>query len=255
MGKEYGRKRIDRRTILKGVGASAVTVGASSGLASAHHVADLAIDDEGEGCPDEVIAGESFEIKVHFQSGHGTEACFVTAISPDGNEWTKVGEERQSNLSLGEHRHFQMESTVPENSSGGMYTLRLSATERPVSPGPFCPHPGETDTSHGRSFVKYDDCAIEVLPPVEVDDVEFKGCSEVWSAFEEFPVDETDAEVNVDGTWEEITIEKDELTKIPGQYGHDTPVYKHSVDAGQKLVGFRIVGDSYENDHRCAENV
>lgn len=252
MGKEYGGRRIDRRTILKGVGASAVGIGASTGLASAHHVADLAIDDEGEGCPDEVIAGESFEMKVHFQSGHGTEACFVTAISADGDDWTKVGEDVQSNLSLGEHRHFRMESTVPQGVSGGTYTLRLSATERPV-PGQFCPHPGETDAS--RHFVKYDDCAIDVLPPVEVADVEFKGCSEVWSAFDAFPVDETDAAVNVDGTWNDITIEEDDLTNIPGQYGHDTPVYKHSVDDGDKLVGFRIVGESYENGHRCAENV
>lgn len=246
---------IERRTVLKGLGVGAIGAGGAVGVASAHHVADLAVEcDNPDDFPQTaVMAGESFDAKVHFQSGHGTEACFVAAISNDGGStWTKVGENVQSGLGLGDHVHFNLTSDIPQDTEGGDYTWRVSATERPV-PGQFCPHPGEDDSE--RSFVKWHDCALEILPPVEVQEVEFKGCSEVWVAFERFPVEEIDAAVNINGNWNSITIRESDLTKIPGQYGHDTPVYKHSVDNGDKLVGFRIVGDQYDNDHRCAENV
>lgn len=237
----------NRRTILKTIGG----IGAlgAAGVASAHHVADLKI----EGCPSEdVVAGNSFDVKVHFKSGHGSEACFIGAISKDGSNWTQVAKSVQKNLTLGEHRHFQLTATIPEDTDPGDYTYRVSATERPV-PGQFCPKPGET--SARRSFVKHDDCQISIVPPVEVQDVQFKGCSEVWVAFDKFPVDSITAQVNINGNWQTITINKSELTKIPGHYGHDTPVFKYSVSGNDKLVGLRIVGTTYTNDHRCAQNV
>lgn len=167
--------RIDRRKVLKGIGAGVVSVAGVSGVASAHHVADLAVEcGNPEDFPqDPILAGQSFDARVHFQSGHGSEACFVAAISNDGGStWTKVGENIQSGLSLGEHVHFQLTSDIPLDADGGTYTWRVSATERPV-PGQFCPHPGEDDSE--RSFVRWHDCEIEIVPPLEVD---IKPCSD-----------------------------------------------------------------------------
>lgn len=240
--------------MLKGLGVGTVGIVGATSTASAHHVADLAVecDNSDEYPQDPVMAGKSFDATVHFQSGHGTEACFVAAISNDGGStWTKVGENIQSNLGLGDHVHFELTSNIPQDTEGGDYTWRVSATEKPV-PGQFCPHPGEDDSE--RYFVKWHDCELAILPPVEIEDVEFKGCGQVWVAFERFPVEEIDAEVNIDGSWNSITIHETDLTKIPGQYG-DSPLFKYSGDNGGKLVGLRIVGDQYDNDHRCAENV
>ena len=92
-------------------------------------------------------------------------------------------------------------------------------------------------------------------PTVEVEDISFRGCSEVWIAFDAFPVDSTTAEVNIDGNWQTITIYKSDLTKIPGQYGHDTPVFKYKVGEGEKLIGVKIAGVTEGNDHPCAKNV
>lgn len=238
------RRRIDRRTVLKGIGAGTATIAGTSGVASAHHVQDITIED----VPDTVVAGESFECKVHWQSGHGSSACFISAI--DHENWTQCGKEKQTALSVGEHRHFQLESTVPQSTDPGTYTFRVSASEAYHR----CPHPGEC-----RYPIKCaeapDGGTVEVIPPVEVQDVQFKGCSEIWIAFDAFPVDSTTARVNVDGNWRRVTVRKSDLTKIPGHYGHDTPVFKYKADRGEKLVGVKIADTERTNDHRCAENV
>lgn len=233
---------IDRRTVLKGAGVSAIGLAGISGTATAHHPRDVQIDD----CPESVVAGEEFTFDVTWQAGHPSyaEACFRAWVNDDG--WELVGETTETGLSTGDTRTFEMTATVPETTERGTYTLRVNASEAYYR----CPNPGECGYP-----ILCDDCEIEVLPPVEVADVSFRGCGQVWVAFDDFPVDETDAEVNIGGTWESITISEDNLTTIPGQYGRDTPVYRHTVDGNGKLIGFRIVGDEYENDNRCAQNV
>ena len=89
---------------------------------------------------------------------------------------------------------------------------------------------------------------------VRVGEVQFKGCSEVWITFENFQGETNDIQVNVDGSWETVTVHEDDLTTIPGQFGHDTPVFKYPVDDGEKLLGVRVGGDEYTNHHRCAQN-
>ncbi|MFB6300241.1 MAG: PKD domain-containing protein [Halobacteriales archaeon] len=153
---------INRRRVLEVIGAGAIGIAGATGVSSAHHVADLAVEcNNPDDFPqDPVEVGESFDAKVHFQSGHGSEACFVAAISNDGgNTWTKVGENIQSGLNVGQHVHFQLTSDIPADIECGDYIWRVSATERPV-PGQFCPHPGEDDSE--RSFVKWHDCNITI---------------------------------------------------------------------------------------------
>lgn len=250
MAKKSG-KRIDRRTVLKGIGIGAIGVGGTAGVSSAHHVADL--EARCGTMPSSVVAGESFGTDVWFESGHGTRACFVAAVSKDGSNWTQVGQEWQDNLTLGEERTFTLTSSIPQGLESGDYTWRVSATELPVGRGPDCPEPGETDAS--RHFIRYDDCpGLEIRPPVEVHDVSFRGCSEVWVAFDSFPVSSTSAQVNVNGSWRSITISQGDLTRIPGQYG-DRDVFKYSVSGGDKIGGLRIVGSQYDNGNRCAQNI
>lgn len=238
---------IDRRTVLKGLGVGAVGIGGATGTASAHHVQEMGgIDD----VPSEVIAGEPFTFTVLWTSGHGSEACFVAAISTDGDNWTEIGRTTDTADSYRQDVETEIEATVPQDTPAGEYMLRVSATEA-IN---HCPNPGETGED-GRFYVRATDISIPILPPVEVEDIEFKGCSEVWVAFADFPVDSTEGEVNVDGSWHSITIDKDELTKIPGQYGHDTPVFKYDVDGNNKLIGMRVAGEETMNDHRCAQNV
>lgn len=194
-----------------------------------------------------VVAGEPFSFKVHWQSGHGSDACFISAVDASG--WTQCGKDTQSALSVGEHRHFTMSSTVPRSIGSGTYTFRVSASEAYHR----CPHPGECNYPIKCADAP-DGGTIEVRPPVEVADVSFRGCSEVWVAFDAFPVDSVAAQVNINGNWQGITISKGDLTKIPGQYG-DKPVFKYSVSGGDKLVGLKIVGDTYTNTNNCAKNV
>lgn len=241
-----GLERIDRRSVLKGLGASAIGIGGATGVASAHHVQEL---QSLNGVPGEVVAGESFSFTVDWLSGHGGEACFVAAIGKDGS-WIQVGRKRdQADGGFRSDESTTMQADIPE-SARGTYTFRVSATEWRY--GGRCPDAGETANS-GANYVQHIDRDLEVLPPVDVQDVEFKGCGQVWVAFDDFPVDSTSAQVNVGGDWNAITINESDLTKIPGHYGHDTPVFKYSGNG--KLVGFRIVGEEYTNTHRCAKNV
>lgn len=233
----------NRRTVLKGLGIGVVGVGGATGITSAHHVQDIVIED----VPDTVVAGEPFSCKVHWRSGHGASACFISAVNYSG--WTQCGKDTQTAASVGEHRHFQLSSTVPRSIEPDTYTFRVSASEAYYR----CPEPGEcgfpilcADAPDGGT--------VEVIPPVKVADVSFRGCSELWVAFEKFPVDSTTVQVNVNGNWDRVTIKKAELTKIPGQYG-DRPVFKYSVSGNDKVVGLRIVGERYMNDNRCAQNI
>lgn len=236
---------IGRRTVLKGLGASAIGIG-GTGLASAHHVQDL----RGlEGVPSEVRAGESFSFDVLWESGHGGEACFVAAIGQDGN-WTQVGQQRDTaDGGVNSDERTSMTADIPEEAQG-TYTFRLSATEWATRGR--CPDPGET-ADNGAYYVRHIDRDLEVRPAVEVQDVSFRGCGQVWVAFETPPEEPIDAEVNIDGEWNSITISPDDLTTIPGQYG-DTPVFRYRARGG-KLVGIRVAGEQYDNDNRCAQNV
>lgn len=249
-GNKFGG--IGRRTVLKGAGISAIALVGASGSASAHHVAEFR---DLEDIPATVIAGESFTFTMLWTSGHGGEACFVAAIGKGDGDWIEIGRETDTAGYL-EDKETTMEATVPEDTEAGDYTLRVSATEWAggVNDEDDCPVPGETEES-GRFYVEHMDTTVEIEPPVKVEDVSFRGCGQMRVAFKEFPVDETDAEINMGGTWEPVTIGEDDLTTIPGQYGRDTPVYRHTVDGNGKLIGFRIVGNEYENDNRCAQNV
>lgn len=239
--------RAVRRTVLKGLGVGLVGFGGALGVASAHHVAEMrGLND----LPSEVIAGEPFTFDILWTSGHGAEACFVAAISSDGSNWTEIGRTTDTASSAGQDVSTEIQATVPLGTEAGEYTLRVSATEAID----HCPDPGETGES-GRFYVRATDVTIPITPAVEVKDVQFKGCSEIWIAFKKFPVASTEAAVNINGNWETITISKSELEKIPGHYGHDTPVYKHKVDGNDKLVGLRLTGGEWTNDHRCAKNV
>lgn len=128
------KDQVDRRTVLKVAGASAVGIGGLSSVASAHHVEDLAME------PDEVTAeiGESVTFEVHWQSGHAAEACFVLAIEDGTGGWIKLAEHSESASQVGEHKHFDITVTIPELEPG-TYTLRVSASEAYHR----CPKPGE----------------------------------------------------------------------------------------------------------------
>lgn len=127
-------KEVDRRTIIKATGASAVAVTGLSGVSSAHHVQDLKME------PAEVTAeiGESVTFEVHWQSGHAAEACFVFAIEDGDGGWIKLAEHSETATEVGEHKHFDQAVTIPELSPD-TYTLRVSASEAYHR----CPNPGE----------------------------------------------------------------------------------------------------------------
>ena len=128
------RGGIDRRSIVKLAGAGAVGIGGFTGLGSAHHVQDLAME------PEEVTAeiGDAVTFEVHWQSGHAAEACFVFAIEDGAGGWIKLADHSETASEVGEHKHFDITVTVPELDPG-TYTLRVSASEAYHR----CPNPGE----------------------------------------------------------------------------------------------------------------
>ena len=161
MAKESAnQKGVDRRTVLKGVGAGAVSVGGLSGVASGHHPQEL----QGlSGVPSQVHAGESFSFTVDWASGHGGEACFVAAIGRDGN-WREVARKRdQAEGGIGSDESTTMQANIPDDAQG-TYTFRVSATEWATRG--HCPDSGET-AENGRYYVLHLDRELEVIACVE----------------------------------------------------------------------------------------
>lgn len=146
------QKGVDRRTVLKGVGVGAVGIGATTGLASAHHPADIGVDN----CPGTVTVGEEFTFDVTWEAGHASNAsaCFRAWISSDGSNWEEVGKTTETGLNTGETRTFTMTGVVDETTEAGTYTLRVNASEAYHR----CPNPGECEFP-----ILCDDCQIEVI--------------------------------------------------------------------------------------------
>lgn len=173
-------EKIDRRTILKGLGAGTVSLGGASGVASAHHPGDVQVD-----CPGTVEAGEEFTVDVTWEAGHseGAKACFRAWMSTDDTNWKKVGETKKSGLATGETLTFEMtgKADVTACQAGKTYTLLVNGSEALGR----CPNPGETDFP-----IESDNCDIEVLwspdrpvnkHPLKTDDEgnRFRNCQDV----------------------------------------------------------------------------
>lgn len=150
---------IDRRDVLKGVGAGAVGIGASTGLANAHHPGDVQVGD----CPETIKSGEEFTVDVTWEGGHAAsaEACFRAWLSDDETNWEKVGETTKTDLGVGETETFEMtaRADVTACRSGKTYTLRVNASEAYHR----CPKPGECGFP-----ILCDDCQIEIEAPSDV---------------------------------------------------------------------------------------